>query len=245
MTAIATAQAPVAQDDAAAKPARTSFWTRLSYGVGSGALGVKDNGFSFFLMIFYSQVIGLDARLVGLALTVALVVDAFVDPLVGYWSDNVRSRFGRRHPFMYASAIPLAGLYFLLWNPPVGLSQPRLFAFLLAMAVSIRLCVSLYQVPSNALAAELTQDYDERSTLLSFRSFFSWTIGNAMSVMMFAVLFPMFVTATIHNGQFNRESYRIYGLIASGLLFATVMISALGTHSRIPHLKAPPPQRRL
>src|SRR5262245_33193393 len=99
---------------AAAPPAftattgRTSLWTRTAYGVGSGALGVKDNGFSFFLMIFYSQVIGLDARLVGLALTVALVVDAFVDPLVGYWSDNVRSRFGRRHPFLYASAVPLA-----------------------------------------------------------------------------------------------------------------------------------------
>ncbi|MFL5296317.1 MAG: MFS transporter [Phenylobacterium sp.] len=231
--------------DAPAVRARTSLWTRLSYGLGSGALGVKDNGFSFFLLMFYSQVIGLDARLVGLALTAALVVDAFVDPMIGYWSDNVRSRWGRRHPFMYASAVPLAGLYFMLWNPPGSLSQPMLFAYLLAMAVSIRLVVSIYQVPSNALAAELTQDYDERSTLFSFRFFFGWVVGNAMSVMMFAILFPMFVTAVIHNGQFNREAYRVYGLIASGLMFATVMISALGTHSRIPHLQAPPPQRRL
>jgi len=243
MTAIATAQAPAAQDGAAAKPAPTSFWTRLAYGVGAGALGVKDNGFSFFLLIFYSQVIGLDARLVGLALTVALVVDAFVDPMVGYWSDNVRSRFGRRHPFLYASAIPLAALYFLLWDPPAGLSPAALFGFVLALAISIRLFVSLYQVPGNALAAELSSDYDERSTLFSFRFFFAWAVGNAMSVMMFAVLFPMFVTATIHNGQFNRESYRVYGIIASALIFACVMISALGTHARIPHLK-PPPARR-
>jgi glycoside/pentoside/hexuronide:cation symporter, GPH family len=228
-----------------AGPRQTSLWTRLAYGLGYGAIGVKDNGFSYFLLLFYSQVIGLDSRLVGLALTVALVVDAFADPMVGYWSDNLRSRFGRRHPFMYAAALPLAGLYFMLWNPPTGLSQPLLFAFLLAMAVSIRLCVSLYQVPSNALAAELTQDYDERSTLLSFRFFFSWAIGNAMSVLMFAALFPLFVTAAIHNGQFNREAYRVYGLIASGMLFALVMISALGTHSRIPHLKAPPAQRTL
>ncbi|HEX3701025.1 MAG TPA: MFS transporter [Phenylobacterium sp.] len=224
---------------------QTSLWTRLAYGLGNGAMGVKDNGFSYFLLLFYSQVIGLDARLVGLALTVALVVDAFVDPMVGYWSDNVRSRFGRRHPFMYASAIPLAALYFILWNPPTGLPQAQLFAFLLGVAVAIRLCVSLYQVPSNALAAELTQDYDERSTLLSFRFFFAWAVGNAMSVLMFAALFPLFVTAAIHNGQFNREAYRVYGLIASGLLFALVMISALGTHSRIPHLKPPPAQRRL
>jgi GPH family glycoside/pentoside/hexuronide:cation symporter len=228
-----------------ARTRQTSLWTRLSYGLGNGAIGVKDNGFSYFLLMFYSQVIGLDARLVGLALTAALVVDAFVDPMVGYWSDNFRSRWGRRHPFMYAAAVPLAGLYFMLWNPPTGLSQPLLFAFLVGLAVSIRLFVSLYQVPSNALAAELTQDYDERSTLLSFRSFFQWTTGNSMSVLMFAVIFPLFVTAAIHNGQFNRESYRVYGLIASGLLFATVMISALGTHSRIPHLKAPPPPRAL
>ena len=234
-----------AASGAGARTRQTSLWTRLAYGLGNGAIGVKDNGFSYFLLLFYSQVIGLDARLVGLALTVALVIDAFVDPMVGYWSDNLRSRFGRRHPFMYAAALPLAGLYFLLWNPPIGLSPPMLFAFLLGMAVSIRLCVSLYQVPSNALAAELTQDYDERSTLLSFRFFFAWTMGNTMSVLMFAVLFPLFVTATIHNGQFNRESYRIYGLIASGLIFALVMISALGTHSRIPHLKAPPAQRTL
>ena len=224
---------------------QTSLWTRLAYGLGNGAIGVKDNGFSYFLLMFYSQVVGLDARLVGLALTVALVFDAFIDPMVGYWSDNLRSRWGRRHPFMYAAALPLAGLYFTLWNPPTGLSHPMLFVFLLGMAVSIRLCVSLYQVPSNALAAELTQDYDERSTLLSFRSFFAWTMGNSMSVLMFSVLFPLFVTATIHNGQFNRESYRVYGLVASGLAFALIMISALGTHSRIPHLKAPPPQRRL
>src|SRR3954470_584600 len=114
---------------AKAGPRQTSLWTRLAYGLGNGAIGVKDNGFSYFLLLFYSQVIGLDARLVGLALTVALVVDAFADPLVGYWSDNFRSRFGRRHPFMYAAAVPLAGLYFMLWNPPTGLSQPALFAF--------------------------------------------------------------------------------------------------------------------
>jgi glycoside/pentoside/hexuronide:cation symporter, GPH family len=230
---------------AAQRQQQTSLWTRLAYGLGFGVIGVKDNGFSYFLLMFYSQVIGLDARLVGLALTAALVVDAFVDPMVGYWSDNLRSRWGRRHPFMYGAALPLAALYFMLWNPPTGLSQPMLFAFLLGLAISIRVFVSLYQVPSNALAAELTDDYDERSTLLSFRFFFTWAMGNSMSVLMFALLFPMFVTATIHNGQFNRESYRVYGIIASGMLFALAMISAIGTHSRIPHLKPPPPQRKL
>ena len=244
MTATPAPQAAAAEAQPATPP-RTSLWTRLSYGLGAGAIGVKDNGFSFFLLIFYSQVVGLDARLVGLALTVALVADAFVDPIVGYWSDNIRSRWGRRHPFMYASAIPLGGLYLLLWNPPHGWAKGMLFAYLLGMAVLIRLFVSVYQVPSQALMAELTPSYDERSTLQSFRSYFGWTIGNTMSVLMFMVVFPAFATATIHNGQFNRDAYRVFGLIGSSLIFATVMISALGTHARIPQLKPPPPQRRL
>ena len=96
--------------------AKLSLWTKLAYGVGAIAYGVKDNGFSFFLLIFYSQVIGVDARLVGLAMTIALIVDAIADPIVGYWSDNLRSRWGRRHPFMYAAAIPVAATYYLLWR---------------------------------------------------------------------------------------------------------------------------------
>jgi GPH family glycoside/pentoside/hexuronide:cation symporter len=227
------------------KTGKTSLWTRFAYGVGAGAIGVKDNGFSYFLLMFYSQVVGLDARLVGVALTVALVVDAFVDPIVGYWSDNVRTRWGRRHPFMYAAALPLAASYFLLWNPPLAWSSSGKFAYLLAMAVGIRLCVSLYQVPSGALAAELTDDYDERSALLSYRSYFGWTTGNTMSVLMFMLIFPALATGGFASGQFNPASYRLYGIIASALLLATILISAIGTHSRIPYLKAPPPPRRL
>lgn len=242
---MATVTAPSAAPASARAPHATSWWTKLSYGVGMGAIGVKDNGFSYFMLIFYSQVVGLDARLVGLALTAALVVDAFVDPMVGYWSDNLRSAWGRRHPFMYAAALPLAGLYFLLWNPPVGLSNGPLFGYLLAMAILIRVVVSIYEIPSGALAAELSDNYDERSSLMSFRYYFAWTVGNTMSVLMFMAIFPAFATATIKNGQFNRDSYHLYAIIASTLIFACVMISALGTHARIPHLKAPPPKRRL
>ena len=87
-----------------------------------------------FLLLFYSQVVGLDARLVGIAITAALVIDAISDPIVGYWSDNLRSRWGRRHPFMYAAAIPVSLSYFFLWSPPLDWSQMELFWYLLIMA---------------------------------------------------------------------------------------------------------------
>ncbi len=223
------------------KPSRL---TKLAYGVGNAAFGIKDQGFGFFLLIFYSQVIGIDARLVGLALTLALVIDAFADPIVGYWSDNFRSRWGRRHPFMYAAAIPVSVSYFLLWSPPAGWDQSALFWYVLALTVSCRIFITFFETPSAALAPELTRDYDERSSILSYRSFFGWTGGNAMTVLMFFLVFPAYVTATISNGQFNREAYGAYGLIASIAIFAAIMISALGTHSRIPDLPQPPPRTR-
>ncbi len=227
------------------KPEAPSLWTKLAFGFGSVAFGVKDNGFAYFLLLFYSQVIGLDARLAGLAITIALILDAISDPIVGYWSDNFRSKWGRRHPFMYAAAVPVAVSYYFLWVPPVGWSQLGLFWYLLAMAVLIRTFITFYETPSSAMTPELTGDYDQRSSLISYRFFFGWTGGNAMTVIMFTVLFPAFATAAVSNGQFNREAYEVYGLIASGMIFTAIMISALGTHSRIIHLKAPPPKREL
>ncbi|WP_293679079.1 MFS transporter, partial [uncultured Phenylobacterium sp.] len=200
---------------------------------------------NYFLLIFYSQVIGLDARLVGLAITTALIFDAITDPIIGYWSDNLRSRWGRRHPFMYAAAVPVAASYFLLWNPPIGWPEQSLFLYVLGLSIFIRTFINFYETPSSALAAELTDDYDQRSSLLSWRYYFGWTGGNTMSVLMFMFLFPAFTTATITNGQFNRDAYELYGIIASGLIFLGIMVSALGTHSRIVHLKPAPPKRIL
>lgn len=221
----------------ARRAARLGLGTRLAYGFGAVAYGVKDSGFNYFLLIFYSQVIGLEARLVGLALTIALLFDALSDPLVGYWSDHLRSRWGRRHPFMYAAALPVALSYFLLWNPPAGWGQWQLFGYVLGLSVAIRLLITFYEIPSSALTAELTADYDARAALISFRYFFGWSGGNLMSVIMFLVVFPAFATIAIRNGQFNRDAYALYGQIASVLIFISIMVSALGTHAAIPQLR--------
>ncbi len=213
--------------------------TKLAYGVGSAAFGIKDAGFGIFILVFYSQVIGLDAGLVGAALTTALVLDAILDPIVGYWSDNFRSRWGRRHLFMYVSALPVAVCYFLLWRPPVGWDHNALFIYLLVLAILTRFFLTLFETPSAAQAPELTRDYDQRSAILSYRSFFGWAGGNAMTVLMFFFIFPAFATQAIPNGQFNRDSYVVYGYIASAAIFLAIMVSALGTHGRIAQMQQP------
>ena len=230
-------------DTAGSERGAPSLGTKLAYGVGSAAFGIKDTGFNFFLLLFYSQVIGVDARLVGLALTVALAIDAVADPVIGYWSDNFRSRLGRRHVFMYASAIPVAVSYFLLWSPPRGWDGPAMFWYLLVLAVATRVCISFFEVPSAAQAPELTQNYDQRSSLMSYRSFLGWAGGNLTTVLMFFFLFPAFATAAIPQGQFNPDAYVVYGLGAAMLMLAAILVSALGTQSHATVLLKPPARR--
>ena len=216
--------------------------TKIAHGIGSGAFGVKNNGFEYFLFFFYATVLGVDGRLVGLALFIALIFDAISDPIVGYVSDNWRSKWGRRHPFMYAAAAPVALTYYLIWQPPAA-SDEFLFVYLTVLAILIRTLITFYQTPSSALNAELTQDYDERSSLAAYRLYFGWTLGNIMTILAFGVFFAS--SAAYANGQLDPANYRPYGIAGSLLIFIFIMTSALGTHSRIPYLQAPPEKRKI
>lgn len=205
------------------RPPPLSRPTKLAFGIGAVAPGVTTAAFDFFLLIFYSQVVGLDAQLVGLAILVALVFDAASNPIVGYSSDNLRSRWGRRHPFLYASAIPLAASFYFLWTPPADASQTLLFWYLLTLSVVVRTASTFYQTPASALVPDLTQDYDARTSLYSLRYFLAWVGGNSISVWMFLVLFPMFVTDAISDGRFNPDAYPVYGAVGA---LATPMATA-------------------
>ena len=146
-----------------------SLTTKLFYAVGAVANAVKLRGLSTFLMLFYNQVVGLPPTTVTFVLMIALVFDAIVDPLVGQISDNFKSRLGRRHPFMYAAAIPVSVAFYMLWNPPSGLSDGQMVAYLLACLLTVRLFDTFFELPHSTLAPELAKDYDERTKLISLQ----------------------------------------------------------------------------
>ncbi len=214
------------------------FWSKFAYGIGSIPYGIKDGGFSYFVLIYYSQVLGLPAQYVGLALFIAMLFDAISDPLIGYWSDNIRSTMGRRHPFMYAAALPIAISYYFLWIPPTSLSDMQLFLWLLILSIGIRTLITLYEVPSSALSAEMTNDYDERTSILSYRQSFAWIGGTLIGSI--GLAFFLVPTDTIERGIMNVAGYQSFGLVASIAIFICIMISALGTHRMIPYLRKAP-----
>jgi glycoside/pentoside/hexuronide:cation symporter, GPH family len=217
-------------------PARLKFF----HGFGSIAYGVKENGFSTFLLLFYNQVIGMDAKLVGAALAIAMIVDAFADPIIGHMSDRTYTRLGRRLPWLYLAAVPLAVSWMLLWHPP-GFEGWRAFAYLVVTAVLVRTLVSACEVPSVAILPELTQDYDERTALMRLRYLFAWAGGLAMLFLANVVFLVSDKEGQV--GPLIVEGYWNYGLAGAAIMAATVLLSAAGQHKRLAHLPDRQPGR--
>jgi GPH family glycoside/pentoside/hexuronide:cation symporter len=208
---------------------------KLAQGFGAVAFGVKDNGFSFFLLIFYNQVLGMDAARVSLALLLALLVDALVDPVLGNLSDRTYTRWGRRLPWLYAAPIPLAFAWVMLWSPPAG--EPPSFAGLLAIAIAVRVLLSACEVPSISLVPEITADYVERTTLFRYRALGGWIGGLGMMVLAYTLFMPG------PEGLLDREGYSAFGVFGAGLMAVSVIGSALAQHrlcARWPATRPPP-----
>jgi GPH family glycoside/pentoside/hexuronide:cation symporter len=218
---------PKAAGAAVPPPRKLSQRTTLSYGFGAIAYGVKDNGFGTFLLLFYNQVVGLSATKVGLIIAAALILDAFIDPAVGFLSDRTRSRWGRRHPWMYGSALPIGLGWLLVWSPPVGWSEGALLGWLFVSAVLVRSAVSAYEVPSVALTAELSSDYDERTRVMAYRYLFGWIGGLGA---LFAAYAFFFAPDPVSAG---RAGFWAYGVFSAAAIVIAILVSAIGTHREI------------
>jgi len=213
------------------------FFDKLGYGLGQSAEGIKNNAFEIFLFFYYTQVLGLTGTLAGLALFLALCVDAITDPLVGLLSDGMRTRWGRRHPLMYASAMPLGICFFMLFSPPESLTQLQLFTWLSTFAIAVRVCITFFQVPHLALGAELSDDYAERSSIVGFRTAFSTLGGLLLVIIAFSVFFKP--TDQFVNGQLNPQGYAGFGLFFAVVMAVAIILTALATHRHIPHVIPP------
>lgn len=221
--------------------AQVDSLSRGCFAVGGAAVGIISNGISFFLLLFYSQVVGLSPALTGLALFIALMVDAVSDPILGRWSDNCHSRLGRRHPFLYASILPVAAFYYALWVPP-SLDQNGLFLYLLLNSIGLRLGLTAYGVPFAALVPELTRDYDQRTKLINYNISSSWLMGTIIAIAMYAYWLADTPEYPDGAGILRVQGYADAGLFTGVLIFFMLAFSVIGTHRHIPNL--PPAQQR-
>ncbi len=220
-------------------PAGLSLATKASYGLGSVAFGVAGQALSTAIITQYLFiVVGVPSLLIGTAIMISQIVDAFVDPMLGFWSDNVRTPWGRRHPFMYAAAIPCALAFYLLWHPPTGWAPQNLFLYMVGVLVVVRFFNAMYEIPSTSLGPELAPDYHDRTALVAWR----WVFGLGGAAAMTFLLNVVFLRhdATHKLGILNRAGYGQWGTIASVVILVSILVSTFATHRFIPRLAIPP-----
>ena len=187
----------------------TKFVSNLSlilYSSGSGVIGINAVIFGTWVLIFYNQVLGLNPILASLALGIALVVDAISDPLIGAWSDRFRSKWGRRHPFIYSSILPLCVSFYLLFTEPNSYSQSYLFWKLLILVLIIRISLTFYEIPRASLGPELTKDCDKRNFVNGWAYVAAVVAGTTVTF----VMYSYFLTETeefIRMGGMNPSAY--------------------------------------
>jgi Na+/melibiose symporter-like transporter len=211
---------------------------KADYSVGAIANGIKTDTFTFFLLFFYSRVIGLDPLLASLAIGLALIIDSFTDPLMGTISDRTNTKYGRRHPFMFVSFLPIAIFYILLFTPKPdwGLSQSQLFWWMFISASMTRIGMTFFEVPHRSFGAEITKDYLERTKLFSWREMFAWTAGICNAFLAYNIFFKS--TPEYSYGQLNPDAYFPLALTGAFMMVLSIIYSSLSTIKEIDNLSS-------
>ena len=202
------------------------------YGSASIAFGIKNNAFSYLLLPFTTQVLGMPGYVAASALGIAMIWDAVSDLLLGHWSDKTSSRIGRRHPFMYAALILLPLSFWGLFNPVIELTEELQFWYVLVFAIMIRTATTLVEVPSSAQLPELESQYEQRSRWLSIRHAFGWMGGNGLHTINFFLWVG-------HYGMSVHTGYAIYAWVGATLIAISILISSLGTQKYFSALPRP------
>jgi len=148
---------------------RLPAWRKLAYGVGDLGANLVLNAVSFYFLYYLTDVALLRASLAGLVLTLVRIVDASIDPAIGYASDRTHSRWGRRRPFVLFGALPMGLILALLFSRSPAHSQTGMFLYYLLIYTLFCISYSLVNVPYSALTPDLTKDFDERTSLNGFR----------------------------------------------------------------------------
>ncbi len=198
-------------------PGTVKFSYSLGQAVESGYVAIA--GYVFF---YYTAVLGLSGSLVGVALAVAMCVDAAGDPFIGSFSDGVRSRLGRRLPLMLLGA-PLTLLTMgLLFAPPSGLSPFLLFGWLVLTKIGVRFFASVFNIPYFALGGELSDGYVERAQIVAIRLF----AGIVVTILITAMAYSLFFNGP--GGLQDPERYPAFGWTIAALVAACGLLSCAG-----------------
>jgi GPH family glycoside/pentoside/hexuronide:cation symporter len=207
----------------AADPHPLPLVAKLVYGVGDMPITVLMGLSGLFILFFYNSVMGLPAALVGIGVAASLVLDAVLDPYIGHVSDRTCHQLGRRHAFMLPGALLTGPFFFLLFSPPRSLGHTGLFIWLVVFSIGVRVASAVYRIPYLSLGAEMSRDYDDRTSTMAIRSLFGLIGTLAATGLSFLLFFP---------GDADRLHYAGYphlGLAFGAVMTLTGLVTCFGT----------------
>jgi GPH family glycoside/pentoside/hexuronide:cation symporter len=204
-----------------AQPRKTylTIWQKLIFGSGDWSYASFGTLRQIFYAIFLTDVVRLEPRLASVAVVLGVIWDAVNDPLVGMLSDRVKTRWGRRRPFLLFFSIPFGLAFIILWWVPPIHNQIGLAVVVSLMYMLSDTLQTLISVPLYSLTPEITPDYDERTTLTGFRMFF-----NLLASLVTAVAAPEIVKAAVASGATQQQGYMLVATLFGGLAIIPLML---------------------
>jgi len=200
---------------------------KIAFALGDFGNNLVITAMGFYYLFFVVNVGGLTPLLAGVTYWVSRSIAACTDLIMGIISDRTSSKFGRRRIYLLVGAIPMGASFMLLWLSPFN-SQTGLFFYYLAVMLCFNVILSVVTIPYNSLMPELSQNYDERTSISGFRMAFSF-LGNLVAAAGVAI-----IVDNIYPGrELYRTSYPVMGLIIGGITIVLMLICFIGTHERV------------
>lgn len=207
-------------------PSKLTFAEKLAYGAGDLGPAMTANLLVFYQLIFFTDVAGIPAGLAGSVLMIGKIWDAVNDPIVGVLSDRTQSKkWGRRYPWILGGAIPFGLTFMLQWVKP-DFDGMGLFWFYVMMGVLFNTAYTAVNLPYTALTPDMTQDYNERTSLNGFR--FTFSIGGSL----LSIVLMILVTLAIPGKANQATQYLVASAIISVLSVASLLWCVFGTKAR-------------
>lgn len=217
--------------------ARISLRDKIGYGIGNFPTGISIQVVGAYLVFFGTTILHLSGTLIGLIVSIGIIWDAVTDPIMGYVSDHTKSkRFGRRHLYILVGAIGMAVVNYFIWATPRDMTTILKFLYLLVMVLLMKTFMTIFTTPYSALGAEMSTDYDERTSIQGIKTIFM-LLG-----LVFVTVFGLYVifasTPEYPKGQLNPDAYPRLGLSTSVLMLIFGIVCFVATRKYIPILNA-------
>ena len=208
---------------------------KFGYGAGNLGAGIILQVVNTYIVFYATAVLNIPGTMVGLAVSLSIIWDAFTDPIMGYVSDRTTFKyFGRRHLYLLLGAL-FAGIFnFYLWTINPEHSLVFKYSWFFINVILVKTFLTVFGTPYVALGAELSSDYNERTLIQSIRTvFFIFGVFSATALVLYIFFKP---TEEYHLGQLNPGAYANMGIASSIIMILSGLIVFISTYKYLPHL---------